>query len=162
MDPNRSKKRIKMTEKRLESYMEKLDSLKESGDLSPSSASELAAEAANAYIAYFFHEQKIHDNALNALCDLAIHEDKEIAMAGENGLFRLLAERLSDSFDRKSCALYDMAFIKTIQFTRQLFQGKKIDETLSAFGLADEKDLTARKKNLSETKSHFEKKSLSA
>ena len=140
--------------------MDQLESLKETGHLNGKSASELASAASNAYIDHFFQHHEIHDNALNALCNLAVDENKEVAEAGENGLFRLLAERLSDSFDRQSCALYDMAFIKTIQFSRDLPQGKALDEALSNLGLTSEEELTARKKRLSEKKIQFEKKEL--
>jgi len=149
-----------MTRKDPVSYVEQLESMKETGRLNGASASELASVASNAYIDHFFLHHKIHDDALNSLCNLAVDENKEVAEAGENGLFRLLAERLSDSFDRESCALYDQAFIKTIQFSRGLPQGKALDESLSNFGLTREEELTDRKKRLSEKKSRFEKEDL--
>ncbi|VEN74846.1 conserved hypothetical protein [Candidatus Desulfarcum epimagneticum] len=144
------------------SYEKQLRSLESSGRLNEDSAWEIASGASLAYVERFFKDRDSHDDALGALCALAAHPDPAVSKTGETGLFRLLAERLSDSFDPDACALYDMAFVKIIQFARGRLRGKEIDRALDRFGLFGEKELIQRKKDMSGLNRPFEEKELKA
>ncbi len=82
------------------------------------------------------------------LCEIAAHTRPEIAQAGIEGLFQHLVERLNDSFEPESCALYDRIFAQVIEFCRRRPDARALDETLRRFDLCNEADMLLRKSQL--------------
>lgn len=82
------------------------------------------------------------------LCEMAAHTEPQIAQAGVAGLFPHLVERLNDSFEPESCALYDRVFAQVIEFCRRRPEGRALDDMLRRFGLRNETDILLRKSQL--------------
>ncbi|MFC1816251.1 hypothetical protein ACFL0M_09985, partial [Thermodesulfobacteriota bacterium] len=116
--------------------------------LKPAMAYDLAAYAANIFLNHYHRNDKILPRAISVLYRLATSNDAGIAQAGLQGLFPLLAERLSDAFNPSFCNLYDLAFSRVISFCRRHPAGRHIDKTLTRFGLQSNKKFIARKNTL--------------
>ncbi|HZS09207.1 MAG TPA: hypothetical protein VFD58_30510 [Blastocatellia bacterium] len=87
-------------------------------------------------------------DAVTMLCEMAAHDEPDIARAGIEGLFPQLVERLNDSFEPDYCALYDRVFAQVIEFCRRRPEAQALDAGLRRFGLGNEADILARKAGL--------------
>lgn len=123
----------------------KFEGLTRQGNLTAENASILAERAAKLVIEYHHQVGGCLREAINLICEIATHQDSEIARAGITALFPSLVERLNDSFDPAACRLYDQLFAQVIEFCRHLPEGEKLDEGLKRFGLLNEFDLLSRK-----------------
>lgn len=128
---------------------QEIEALQERGSLTPDTAYALSMRAAELVIEQGFGGGGLLRNAIDLLCRIATSDDPEIARAGGFGLFPGLIERLNDSFDPQSCALYDELFARLIEFCRRLPEARPFDEELRRFGLMDERAVLARKTRIS-------------
>ncbi|MFN7947167.1 MAG: hypothetical protein U0Z53_17575 [Blastocatellia bacterium] len=115
-------------------------------DLSGADAAHLACQAAADFLNSYHENETYLSDAVTLLCELAAHDDGQVAAAGIAGLFPLLIERLNDSFEPAACALYDRVFTQVIEFCRQ--QSATLDEFLRRFGLHNSADILARRMQL--------------
>lgn len=125
--------------------MSQFDKLKRLGQLSAENASILAERAARHMIEHHQKGGGCLREAVNLICEIATHQDSEIARAGIRALFPSLVERLNDSFEPTACRLYDQLFAQVIEFCRHRPGGEKLNEGLKQFGLLNEADLLLRK-----------------
>lgn len=115
-------------------------------DLSGADAARLARRAAADFLNSCHDNETCLSEAVTLLCELASHDDRQVAAAGIEGLFPLLIERLNDSFEPAACALYDRVFTQVIEFCRQ--RSATLDEYLRRFGLHNSADILARRARL--------------
>jgi ADP-heptose:LPS heptosyltransferase len=125
--------------------------IRDAGALTAETAASLAMRAADLAITRRAHENNLRD-AVTILCEITADQDPAIARAGVAALFPALIEKLNDSFDPEFRSLYDRVFAQVIDFYRRLPAGAKLDQGLRRFGLMDEKDLLARKTQISNLK----------
>ena len=119
-------------------------------DLSDADAGQIARMAAHLLIDLHRQNDKLQTSVVDILFKLATSSHPHLAAAGANGLFPLLAERLSDAFDPAACRLYDLIFSWIIDAGRHHPAGRAIDRALDRFGLKTADDLIHRKQRLLE------------
>ncbi|OFV99330.1 MAG: hypothetical protein A3F68_06885 [Acidobacteria bacterium RIFCSPLOWO2_12_FULL_54_10] len=93
--------------------------------------------------------------AVTLLTEISTLEDPCLAEPGLKATFPLLIEKLCDSFDPASCALYDRVVAQMISECRNLPIAKRLDSNLRKFGLNDESDLLQRKTRLVTPSKHL-------
>jgi ADP-heptose:LPS heptosyltransferase len=120
------------------------------GTLTVEAASRLALRASSDFIAYYRATGGYLRDAVTLLCELTALADRRLARTGLEALFPALVERLNDSFEPASCALYDRVFAQVIDFYRRRPEAQALDASLRRFGLAGEPDTLARKARLRE------------
>lgn len=108
----------------------------------------LAARSAAAFLESYRVDGVYRRDAIAKLCRLATAWDDGLSRVGQHVIFSDLVERLSDSFDSRSVALYDRIFAQIIEFCRRLPTGKPLDAMLGRFGMRAERDLLDRKKRI--------------
>jgi ADP-heptose:LPS heptosyltransferase len=108
----------------------------------------LAARIAAAFLENYLADGVYRRDAIAKLCILATSGDDGLSRVGQHVIFSHLVERLSDSFDSRSVALYDRMFAQIIEFCRRLPAGKPLDAMLGRFGMRVEQDLLDRKKRI--------------
>ncbi|HKX29069.1 MAG TPA: hypothetical protein VJ302_15350 [Blastocatellia bacterium] len=106
------------------------------------------SDAADRIIAQYREKNLYLRDAVQLICELTASEDPQTAGAGLTALFPGLVERLNDSFDPRSCRLYDLIFAQVIDFYRRLAAGAELDRGLRDFGLLSEADLLDRKSRI--------------
>lgn len=114
-------------------------------ELNPEITGRLSVQASSAFLSYYLTTGEYLREAITLLCEIATLEAEDIAKPGLKGIFPLLIERLSDSFNPEYCPLYDRAFAQVVAFCRHLLTGKPLDTQLRRFDLMDEQCLLARK-----------------
>ncbi len=139
----------------IQQQLNEFDRLNEQGSLTAELAVVMAARAAELVIEHHATGEGYLRKAVQLICEIATHQDQQVARAGVTALFPLLVERLNDSFDPVNCRLYDQLFIQVIEFCRCLPTGERLDAGLKQFGLMNEADLLARKAGLSNPKSQI-------
>ena len=105
----------------------------------------LAARIAAAFLENYLVDRVYRRDAVATLCRLATARDDGLSRVGQHVIFSDLVERLSDSFDSRSVALYDRIFAQVIEFCRRLPAGESLDALLGRFGMRGEQDLLDRK-----------------
>src|SRR6185369_7419980 len=139
----------------IQQKMSEFKRLKEQGSLTAKMALEIASRAAELVIEHHAADGDCLREAVRLICEVATHQDQQVARAGINALFPLLVERLNDSFDPANCQLYDQLFIQVIEFCRRQPEGQRLEVGLKQFGLMNETDLLARKARISNLKSQI-------
>jgi len=124
--------------------------------LTPEICQRLSTAAASAFLAHHRTSGGYLQDAITLLCDIATLDDETLAKPGLTGLFPLLVERLSDSFNPAYCPLYDRMFAQVVEFCRHLPAGQPLDAELRRFGLHSEQDLLKRKAALKGGREKFD------
>ena len=120
------------------------------GVLSNADARILARTAAHLLGDHYRRSGELQIAAVDILFMLATSTHPHLAAAGTDGLFTLLAERLSDAFDPAACRLYDLIFSRIIDASRHHPSSRTIDQALRRFGLKNADDLMVRKQRVIE------------
>ena len=115
----------------------------------------LSVQASSAFLSHYLTTGEYLREAVTLLCEIATLDDEDLAKPGLKGIFPLLVERLSDSFNPEYCALYDQAFAQVVEFCRHLPAGRALDTQLRRFGLMNEQNLLARKATLKHLRGKF-------
>lgn len=116
----------------------------------------LSVQASSAFLTHYLTTGGYLHEAITLLCEIATLDDDNLAKPGLKGIFPLLVERLSDSFNPEYCPLYDRAFAQVVEFCRHLPSGKDLDTQLRRFGLLNEQNLLARKAALKDLREGFD------
>lgn len=116
--------------------------------LSGEDAQHTARTAAHLIVDHYHRTGSMQAAAVDILFALATSPHSDLAGAGTDGLFTLLAERLSDAFDPAACRLYDLIFSRIIDASRRHPSGQSIDKALSRFGLKNAASLSTRRQML--------------
>lgn len=106
------------------------------------------ARSVEGFLGHYHASGGYAGQAIELLARMATLPQASLARPAAQGLFGLLVERLSDSFDPRYCALYDRLFVDVVQFCRQLPQAAALDRALKRFGFGDARGLLARKAQL--------------
>ncbi len=122
--------------------------LQASGSLTSQSAEDIASSSARAILEHHAATGETLESAIQLLCEMATLEDEDLASHGLRGLFTLLVERLSDSFDPELCPLYDRVFAQVVDFCRGLPEGRGLDAELTRFDLETRSSLLGRRARL--------------
>lgn len=123
--------------------------------LSPTAVKHLAQQAIAIFFDYFQEHQTPLREAVELICEINSLPDPRLSRIGLEALFPALIERLNDSFDPSFCELYDRLFAQVISYSRQLTEGRDLDEKLNYFGLVDEISILTRKRDLNNRPLHL-------
>jgi len=118
------------------------------GTLTVEAATRLAFGAVSNFMAYCCGAKEYLRDAITLLCEMTALKDQDLSKPGLAALFPALVERLNDSFEPESCALYDRVFAQVIDFNRRLPDGETLEAGLRRFELASEQEILARKAGL--------------
>jgi ADP-heptose:LPS heptosyltransferase len=129
-------------------------------DLHSRETDSLIKEAIHAFLGLFFVQRRYLKEAIQTLLCLLGHSDKHIQSKALEGLFKLVVERLNDSFNPEYGALYNHLFAELIDFCRKERNGSALDEKLKAFHIFSSSDLFFRKEFLKTSTSFSQKKPL--
>lgn len=136
--------------------LEEFRRLKAKGKLTPKVTNRLSIKASYSFIKHYLTTRGYLEDAITLLCEISTLDDEDLAKPGLEGIFPLLVERLSDSFDPECCPLYDRAFTQIVQFCRRLPSGRALDIKLKQFGLETGKDLLDRKERIKKLRGKFD------
>ncbi|MBM3334402.1 hypothetical protein FJY63_07050 [Candidatus Sumerlaeota bacterium] len=125
-------------------------------ELTPEVTERLSVQAASGFLAHYLATGEYLGEAITLLCEVATLPEENLAKPGLKGIFPLLVERLSDSFNPQYCLLYDQAFAQVVEFCRHQPAGRAIDAQLKRFGLMNEQALLSRKKALRDRPERFD------
>src|SRR5262249_41287047 len=82
--------------------------------LTADTATQLATQAAKAFLEQLMASGSYLTEAVTLLCELASLGDPTLSQAGVHGLFPLLIEPLGDAFTPQASAIYDRLFTQVI------------------------------------------------
>jgi ADP-heptose:LPS heptosyltransferase len=118
------------------------------GTLTVERARWLSAWAAAQFWGHNLTHGRYLSDAVTLLCEIATQSDPALAKPAEEGIFSLLVERLSDSFNPDYCGLYDRLFVQVVDWCRRHPAGTRLNAELLGFGLHTAEDLLRRKSRL--------------
>lgn len=130
--------------------------LKTQNEITAEGAERLADAAATSFLSHYLATGGYLQDAITLLCEIATLNEERLAKPGLKGIFPLIVERLSDSFNPECCSLYDRAFVQVLEFCRRLPVGNVLDTQLRQFGLVTSQDLLDRKEKVKGRKGKFD------
>jgi len=135
--------------------LEEFRRLKTRKALTVDAANRLSVEAASSFMSHYLATGGYLEDAITLLCEIATLKEERLAKPGLKGIFPLIVERLSDSFNPECCSLYDRAFVQVVEFCRHLPVGSILNKKLRHFGLMIGQDLLERKKRIKDREGKF-------
>jgi len=87
----------------------------------------------------------VDEEALGQLLAIVADDDSAVARVGLCGLFAGFAEQLADSFDPSCALLYDLTFVRVIDWCRRQPRGQRVDNVLRDLGIDGPEALLRRR-----------------